>query len=292
MRFVGMIALILATTPELWSQDPSISRNRDEERELGWSNVADLAFVVTSGNSSTSTLSVDDRLVRVWENAELSFRGGALRTKTPDDRFAIGTPEDFRIVEDAMSELDNERYYLSGRYDRDITARLFWVVGAGWDRDKNAGIENRSLVFGGVGHTWRQSEHVAFKTDYTLTYTRRSDFIEDPERDKNFSEVRLSWDYMHKLRSETQFDSDFEFFVNTSDASDYRFNTPNTLTTNLSSILALRFGAQFLYQNFPALEEIALFDVDPAAGGASIGTAVVRKKKLDTVLRFSLVVTF
>ncbi|HXV61445.1 MAG TPA: DUF481 domain-containing protein, partial [Vicinamibacteria bacterium] len=115
MRFVGMVALILATTPELWSQDPSVSRNRDEERELGWSNVADLAFVVTSGNSSTSTLSVDDRLVRTWENAELSFRGGALRTQTPDDRFAVGTPDDFEIVDDTMRELDNERYYLFGR---------------------------------------------------------------------------------------------------------------------------------------------------------------------------------
>ncbi len=89
----------------------------------------------------------------------------------------------------------------------------------------------------------------------------------------------------------TRFDSDFIFFVYGSDASDNRFNTINAVTTNVTSVLALRFSLQLLYQNFPTLEEIDLFDLDPGHGGIGIGTAVVPRKKLDTVVKFSLVLT-
>jgi putative salt-induced outer membrane protein YdiY len=272
------------------AQDTPVEPNRQEERTLGWSNIADVGFVLTAGNTSTSSLTVDDKLIRAWENAELSFRFGVLRAKTVDDRFAVGTPEDFRVAEDTSREIDNERYYVSGRYDRDITERFFWVAGAGWDRDLDAGISNRSILYGGVGNKWRDDDHMRFKTDYTLTFTHRIDEIPDPERDTNYSEARFSSDYMHKLAANAQFDSDFVFFVNVGDGSDYRFNTIESVTSSLNSLMALRFSAQFLYQNFPAFEEIDLYDVDP--GGRVVGTAVVRKKKLDAILKFSLVVTF
>ncbi len=165
------------------------------------------------------------------------------------------------------------------------------MAGAGWDRDSNAGIENRTVVYAGVDNPWRDDDHLRFKTDYTITYTRRIDEIEDPERDANLSEVRLSWEYMHQFVENTRFDSDFIFFVYGSDASDNRFNTINAVATNVTSVLALRFSLQLLYQNSPTLEEIDLFDLDPSNGGIQIGSAVVPRKKLDTVVKFSLVLT-
>ena len=284
MRRVLFTVFALAWALQARAQFSTDEPNRDEERKLGWSNVADFGFVLTSGNSSTSTLTFDDKLTRAWKNAELSFRGGALRTNTVDDSFAVGTPDDFRIIEDDSRELDTERYFVEGRYDRDITERFFWVVGAGWDRDTDAGIENRNVVFAGVGNTWRNDDHLRFKTDYALTFTRQIDEIVNPERDENFSEVRLSWDYMHQFAKETRFDSNFIFFVNVSDANDYHFNTINAVTTNMTSL-------QFLYQNFPTLEAIDLFNLDPGQGGVGIGTAVVPRKKLDTVVKFALVLT-
>jgi putative salt-induced outer membrane protein YdiY len=279
---------ILGAVPAL-AQDAPVEPSREEERKLGWSNVADVGFVLTSGNTATSSLTLDDKLVRAWKNAELAFRFGVLRAKTVDDRFAVGTAADFRVTEDVSRELDNERYYVAGRYDRNITEQFFWVAGAGWDRDLDAGIANRSIVYGGLGNKWRDDDHTRFKTDYTATFTHRIDEIPDPERDVNYSEARLSWDYMHKVAAHAQFDSDFVFFVNVGDGSDYRINTIESVTSNLSSVMALRFSAQFLYQNLPALEEIDLYDTD---GGRVVGTAVVRKKAIDTILKFSLVITF
>ena len=77
------------------------AEDEEEEKKLGWSNVADVGLVVTAGNSSTSTFSFDDKLTYAWEGADFIFRAGALRVRTPDDPFAVGTPEDFEVIEDS-----------------------------------------------------------------------------------------------------------------------------------------------------------------------------------------------
>jgi putative salt-induced outer membrane protein YdiY len=211
-----------------------------------------------------------------------------LRTKTADDRFAVGSTDDFAVVEDTTRDLDAERYYVFSRYDRRINDRLFWVAGGGWERDLDAGIENRTSLFGGLGNIWLDRDNVRFRTDYALTFTAREDEIPDPERDDRYSEARFSLDFMQKFGKNAQFDSDFVFNVNVGQASDNRFNTINAVTSNLTGRLALRASLQLIYHNLPALEELDLLDRD---GGVEIGTVVVRKKKLDTVVKISLVIT-
>jgi len=281
------LILLLVVFGGCWPTLAQDSSEEKEEKKLGWTNVADVGLVVTSGNASTSTFTIDDKLTRTWENSLFTLRGGLLRLQTVDDPFAVGTEEDFKVFEDETRELDNERYYIAGDYKQNITSKLFWVVGGGWDRDTNAGIESRSVVYGGLGNTWRDDDHMQFKTDYAVTYTRRIDDIPDPSRDVNFSELRLSYAYMHHLAEKVDFDSDFAFFVNLADGGDNRFNTISSVTTNVSSVLALRFSLQFIYQNQPALKEIDLFNEI----GVEIGNAVVRKDRLDSIAKFALVIT-
>ena len=263
------------------------AQGEEEEKKLGWSNVADLGFVLIAGNSSTSTFSFDDKLSYAWERADFIFRAGTLRVQTTDDPFAVGSPDDFEVLEDLTRELDTERYYFDGNYQKDITGRFFWLAGGGWDKDTNAGIENRTVIFGGIGNTWKDNERTTFKTDYTVTFTRRVDEIPDPERDEKFSELRLGWDYQQQLAAHTKFDSDWVFFATISDFSDNRFVTINSVTTNMTDRFALRFSLEFRYQNVPALEEIDL----EIPEGLPMGEVVVRKKKLDSVMKFSFVVT-
>ncbi len=280
MRSLFPVICVLFTSLSAMAQE-------EKEQKLGWSNVADVSIVVTAGNSSTSTFAVDDKLNRKWKSSELGFRFGALRTQTTDDPFAVGTPEDFEVIEDSARELDNERYYVFGQFQRNILPRFFWMTGGRWDKDSNAGIENRTVLFGGVGNIWFDREQTTFKTDYAVTFTRRIDAIPDPERKERSSEARLASSYRHNLDTSHRIDSDFVVFLNVGNASDYRFDTINAFTSSLSSIFALRFSIQFLYQNLPALEKIDLED----SGGLTIGKVIVRKKKLDTVLKFSFVVT-
>jgi len=283
-----LVALILGSlllvAPAARGQEASA----EDGPKLGWSNVADFGVVATSGNSSTLTGHIDDRLGYTWERAELVVRFGGLITKKTDDRFAVGTPDDFMVVSDDQRDLDTERYYVSGQYSRRISDRFYWLAGAGWDKDSGAGIESRTSVFAGVGNLWIDSDKVRFSTDYGLTYTNRVDEIEDPDRPRSYSEGRLTWDYRNQIAETTSIDSTMQVWTRLSDLADYRFNTINGVTTSLTKLLALRFSLQFIYQARPALEEIDLYEV---AGGAVIGNAVVRKSKLDSILNFSLVFT-
>lgn len=276
---------LLILTTILHAAAPVLAQ--EEENSLGWSNVADLGYVVTAGNASTSTFSFDNRLAYGWRRAGFNLRAGALRVRTADERFATGTPDDFQVVEETSRELDNERYYVNGSYQRNLSERFFWTAGAGWDKDTNAGIDHRTVVFGGFGNTWKDTTRTSFQTDYTVTFTRRIDEIREAERDESFSEMRLAWDYRQQLSSTTTFDSDMVFFAVVKDLEDYRFATVNGITTNLTEVFALRFSVDLRFQNVPALENIALVDGE----GRSLGEVVVRKEQLDTVVKFSFVVS-
>lgn len=263
----------------------------EEEKELGWSNVANLGLVVTAGNSPTTSFSFDDKLNHDWERSTLSFRFGGLRTNTTDDTVAVGTEDDFALVY-PEKKLDNEKYYVSGRFDRKINDRFYWVTGAGWQRDLDAGIRNRTDLFAGAGNVWKNTDNLQFKTDYTAALSTREDEIEDPLRETKFPSARLGYDLMTKISTNAQFDSDMIFFANLKTAEDWNFNNTNAVTSNLTGLLALRASIQFIYYNIPALDEFDLFDIDPYQGDATeIGTVLTRKKKLDTIVKITLVIT-
>ena len=279
--------LALATVEEANGQD-------EEEKKLGWSNVADLGLVLTGGNSNTSTLTFDNKLARTWENATFQFSFSGLRTNTTDDRIAVVTgPEDFEVIDDLSRELDTERYQVSGSYRRDVNQKLYWLAGAEWLRDRNTGIENMTSVYGGLGNTWWNREDSHFLTDYAITYANREEEIEDPLLDGKFPALRLSLDYMKQFGSNNQYDNDFTILPNLKNLDDYQFDWTNRVTTNLTELLALRVSLQVLYRNIPGLEEIDLFVLPPSEGVSfAIGTVPVRRKKLDTLFRVTLVVTF
>ena len=269
-----------------------MAQEEEKEKELGWSNVADLGLVITAGNSPTSTFTFDDKLIRAWERSNLTFRVGGLRNQKADDTIAVGTEVDFVVVYPGR-KLDNERYYLSGRFDKHINDRFYWVTGGGWQRDSNAGIDNRVDLFLGAGNIWKDTANVKFKTDYTLGLTTRQDEIEDPLREDKYPSARLAYDLMTKISKNAQFDSDLIVVANLKTAEDWNLNNTNAVTSNLTGLLALRASLQFIYYNLPALDEFDLFDIDPSEGDANeIGTVITRKKKLDTVVKVTLVVTF
>ncbi len=284
---------IVSTILTLTSWEEALGQEEEEKKKIGWSNVADLGLVVTGGNSHTSTCTFDDQLTRNWENATLEFRFSGLRTRTTDDRLAaVSGSGEFAVVEDETADIDTDRYRVRGSYRRDVNKKFYWITGAGWMRDLNAGIENMTTVYGGLGNPWWDREDSHFLTDYSITYTNREEEIEDPLLDGRFPALRFSLDYMNQFGSNSQYDNDFTFLTNLKNLEDYQFDWTNSLTSNLTSILALRVSLQLLYRNFPALEELDLFPVPPSEGPSlPIGTVPVRRKKLDTLFKVTLVVT-
>ncbi len=259
------------------------------EKDLGWSDAAELTFVATSGNAESSTLGLNNKLVRKWEAASFKLEAGALRAETTTTtREAVDTGAGILVRERSESALTAEKYFLRGKYSRTVSERLVWFAGGGWDRNEFAGVANRYFAVGGIGHVWFDGEDASFQTDYGLTYTRQEDVIEDPRADDSFLGLQLGWDYRRRLTSSTIYESDLRVDQNLDDTSDLRADFANSLAVSMSERLAIKLGLELLFDNQPSRVLVPL--VDPA--GNPLGSVPVALDKLDSLFSVALVVAF
>ncbi len=302
----------------------SFAQEDDEEaRELGWANETEVSLVLTGGNSAARTFGFSNTLGHVWEASRFQVRVNGIRSDTADDRFLLvdpgirfpvgGSPEAATtslVKPDPKPDVEN--YLISGRYDKEIGESLFWNAGGSWDRNSDAGLRNRYITFGGLGHVWSDSESLRFSTIYAVSYTDREEETPDPERDSRFGGARLGWDYLNKFGGSTVYENDLTTNINLTDASDYSLKMLNAVGVSMNTHLSLRLSLQFLFENEPALDDVDIVAraevVDPdgvpssgdeffetvAVGGAefAVGQDMVRRDRLDTIFRTALVISF
>lgn len=290
VRRVALLVLLLVPTVVAAQDKPA------EAKKLGWKDTAELGYVMTSGNSDSSTLGLKNTLVYDWESARFEMKLGAVRVEsTPVPFFAVGTATDF-TREENDSELTAESYFLNGRYDHNITDRFFWFAGAGWDRNTFAGIQNRYAAFGGVGNIWFDTETIKWRTDYALTATKQEDVIEQPDLDDTFLGLRLSSTFLYKWSESGSYGNDTIFDENFDDTDDWRVNMTNWVAVNLSTHLALKVSLQWLYDNQPALIAANLFDATGAPVDADLDgvqdQVAVEADELDSIFTTALVIKY
>ncbi len=277
------VSAALAAAPVLAAEPP----------KLGWADTAELSYVQTAGNSETSTFGFRDTLHYTWEKALFTFKVGGIRSEsTTLDRKAYGTPDSFYVNDNRTSAVTAESYFANAQYDRKISEHFIWNVGGGWDRNTFAGIQNRYIVFAGVGNVWVDKDTIKFKTDYSATYTKREDVIVDPldtTRKDKFAGFRFAWDYLQKLGAATTFTNTLALDDNLEETSDWRGDTTFALGVAMSKSLALKVSLRFLYANQPAKEKVNLY---PVGGDTPYDTVFVDLEKLDTVFTTSLVVNW
>lgn len=308
-----------------WAEGPQAAASGDEEKKppSPWSNSTELSLVVTEGNSNKSSVGLKDTLAYKRGKGRSRFRIDTLRTDKSDDPFLLVEPGlTFLPGETPASvptravrpgaEPDIERYFAEGRHDHNLSKKATWNAGASWDRNEDAGILNRYIVFSGLGNVWVDREDLAFRTSYGLSYTDREEEIEDPEKERRFPGARLSLDYKDKWGASTTYDNDLTFNMSLEDLSDYNIDFTQGLSVSMNRYLSLKVSLQFLYASEPALEEVDVIArvrlVDPdgipgtgdeffetiESGGTEItvGEDSLRKRELDTTFRTSLLITF
>lgn len=294
------------------------------EKQRNWTNSTDLSFVATEGNSNTVTLGFKDVYTYKWEHARFRYRIEWTRSDTADDPFLMVDsgvtwlpgetptgPFSTTLVEPSI-EPDVNIFFTEARYDKHIRDNFAWNVGASWDSNLDAGIESRSILFAGLTNVFWDKDDLKFNIAYGLSFTNREEESPDPLKDDKFAGLRFTWDYMNKFGKNTTYDFDFLSNVNLTDLADYTINTTNAISVAMSKKLALKFSMQWLYNNEPALEDVdvvaQVIVVDPDgipgsgdeffetvdSGGATveIGEDQIRKDKLDTIFRTSLVINF
>lgn len=256
-----------------------------EERTPGWYDQAEFSLVLTAGNTQSNTFGVKNKLERLFPAARLALDAGGLRVESgTTDRTAIGTPSDFEVVETTDTETKAENYFATLRYDRELTARSYLYGSGGWVRNRFAGIDNRWTGAAGLGWKLIESERTAFQADLAATVTSEQPLVGETE---SFAGLRFTWDLSHALTETTKLTSALVVDENLSDTEDLRADLDNAIAVDISDALALKTGVKLLFDNQPALEEVALLS---APGGPATGTVSVPLDKLDTQFTVALIV--
>ncbi len=288
MRVNGRMLTAVAALSALAALAARPARAAGDAPKLGWSDSGEFSYVLTSGNSESSTLGLKNTLTRTWERAVLGIRAEAIRAESTDVvRTAVGTPADYVVIENRTSRLAAERYFLGGKYDAKISAKYYWNVGANWERNRFAGIENRWVLGAGVGYIWLDGEDMKFKTDGSLTGNRQEDSATLETR--SYAGLRGAWDFLWKLSASTTLENHLVLEDNLSDTADWRADMITSLSVAMSKKLALKVSLEWQYFNQPATAAVAL-ETPP---GTPTGDLVfVELKSLNTFFTTSLVVNF
>lgn len=252
-----------------------------------WKASVELGYVVTGGNTTTSTFTLGTNFSKKWDKNTLTFKTYILRSNsTAKTRTAVGTETDFTIVEESVKRLVAENYVLAGQYDRSLTKAVNAEFGLNWDRNRFAGIGSRFMLTAGTGYPIISKKSVTLKADTVLTLTMRR-YLGDKTR--TFAGFRLNNAFEYRFSEKSLYASQIIFDENLKKTIDWRLNWTNSVSAPLSKSLALKTSLRMLYSHFPATESVALYAQDGTAMDVDV---LVPLKKLDIFFTNSLVISF
>jgi putative salt-induced outer membrane protein YdiY len=246
---------------------------------------ADLSFVLTSGNSSSSSLGFKGDVTRRWTKNAVGFAVGGLRASSASDaRIAVGTPGDFELQNPA-AEPTAEAYYARGRYDYKLSARLFYTLGAGWERNRFSGIENRWVADTGLGYILVNNDRTSFRGALGITYTDEA-YTAPSGTDGSFIGARIGWDFRQQLFTGTTLTHSFIGDQSLEDSAARRIDAQFGVQVAMTKKLALKVNWRVLYNNQPPSAEVPLY----TPGGVNTGLSVLAPyQKTDQGFSVSLV---
>ena len=252
-----------------------------------WAATAEVSYVVTGGNTSTSAFSLGTTFSRKWTKDTLQFKSYILTSNsTTITRTAQGTETDFSINETSTTRKVAENYLLAGQYDRKIIDGLMGQAGLSWDRNRFAGVDDRIIFTLGFGYNVIARKRTQLKTSAGLTYTMRQYVGLDME---SFAGFRLTVSGEQKVLDSSSLTTALIFDDNLKKSSDWRFDWANSVTASISKSLALKVSLRTLYANLPALQSLPLFDLVGQPTGLTVPYPL---KKLDNFLTTSIVINF
>lgn len=253
-----------------------------------WKKTLELSYVVTGGNTLSSSFSLGSNLTRSSsEKDTFTLKTFFLRSHSVTiTRRAVGTQENFTIEEEKKRQLSAENYLLSGQYDHRVSGRLTINLAFVWDRNKFAGVLSRALWTAGAGLVMADSARTKIRTQAGLSLTVRK-YSQQPV--STFLGFRYTLTWEQKLFDNASFSTAFIFDDNLAQISDWRYEWNFNVAAPLNKRLALKTGVRILRNNKPPDLEVPLFTPD----GLETGTTVlIPRAKVDTFFTTSLVLNF
>ncbi|MGB4705297.1 MAG: DUF481 domain-containing protein [Candidatus Saccharicenans sp.] len=253
-----------------------------------WKKTLELSYVVTGGNTLSSSFSFGVNLTRTPNDKDTyTLKTFLLRShSTTITRTAVGTPENYSVEEQKTRRLSAENYVLSGQYDHRVTGRLTTNLAFVWDRNKFSGVLSRALWTAGAGLVMADNQKTRMRSQAGVSLTVRK-YTQQPV--SVFLGFRYSFIWEQKLFDNSSFATAFIFDDNLARISDWRYEWNFNVAAPLNRKLALKIGVRILRNNRPPDLEVPLFD----SGGQNTGLKVfIPREKVDTFFTTSLVLNF
>lgn len=255
-----------------------------QESGWTWDNSTEVGFVTTSGNASSTTLSLKSSLTATGGPNAIKIGVGGIRASSEvTSRTAQGTPGSFTVTEDTRTVASAANYYARARYDRDL-GEAFAFGGVGWERNTFAGVNHRYSAVAGFGRTWIDNDSGMLKTDLGGTFTLQEDVQTAGDSD-GFGGVRTTVEAARTLTETTDFETELVLDENLSNTSDLRFDWLSSVSVALTEGLALKTSYQLVFDNKPSLISVPLFN-----GGTETGTVAIEGAEFDSAFTLSLVI--
>ncbi|MCI4444866.1 MAG: DUF481 domain-containing protein [Candidatus Aminicenantes bacterium] len=253
-----------------------------------WKKTIELSYVVTGGNTVSSSFSLGNTLIRTPnEKDTYTIKTFFLRShSTTITRKAIGTANNFTIEEDKTDRLTAENYLVLAQYDHKVTGRLLTNLTFVWDRNKFSGVEGRALWTAGAGVILADTPATKIKSQGGLSFTLRKYTAQSLS---SFLGFRYSFVWEQKLFDNSSFGTSFIFDDNLARISDWRYEWGNNLTAPLSKFLALKASLRIIRTHRPPEYPVPLYNADGTETGL---TVPIPKQKVDTFFTTTLVFNF
>lgn len=236
----GCVVALLTTSPVL-AQEEAVP-----EETKPWQNEAQIALVDTAGNASSRTFAVSNRFSYNWTYSELILTLELFRA-TSGTRVLENTADG--VTATFVDKTDSERYEAAGKYRMNIVDELFWYAGAGWFRNRPAGIDTRTSLGAGAGYRFVENDTTLVAGEAGLGLDRETPVGGDAD---TFVSARAFLEARHALSENARFKVGLEAIENLQNTSDLRINATASVTSQLTDAFALRVAWDLKYDNDPA----------------------------------------
>ena len=195
-----------------------------------WSGTAEVSFLSTSGNTSTSSFGGAFELDYKPAPWAVIFKASYLHAETDH----VATAEQFAST-------------LKGI--RDLTPHVDVYVGGGYLRNRFSGIDALYTGEGGAGYKIFTGPVHTLRVELGFGYTRKDQVIGE---DRGYASARAGLGYAWQFSKTAAFTEDASYGMDLSDSSNWIFLNKAAITAALTSTFSLKASWSQLYNNEPA----------------------------------------
>jgi putative salt-induced outer membrane protein len=194
-----------------------------------WSGSAEISYLATSGNTSTSSLGGAIEVDYKPAPWTLTFKTSYLRSES----------EHVLTAEQATAALKGAR---------DLTPHIDVFVGGDYLRNRFSGLNSLVTGGGGAGYKILLGPVHTLRVEAGVGYAHESQTNGD---DRSYANGRAGLTYKWQISKVAAFTNDATFLYDFSDSSNWYFNEKAAITADLTNIFALKASYTLLYRNEP-----------------------------------------